>query len=91
MKKLKNLGIAVSLIVMLGLPVLAGQTSTPPCGAPEPGQTSTPPCAVAPGDIDTPGFTSTAPASLTTPRVASSETWFAEIAADLFLNFLPLY
>jgi hypothetical protein len=89
MKKLKALGATASLMVVLVLPALAGQTSTPPCGEPEPGQTSTPPCAAAPGDIGTPGVDSTAPADLGT--VANGDTSFADFAADLLLNLLPLY
>ena len=91
MKKLRKLGAAIVLTLLLTLSAFAGETPTPPCGAPEPGQTSTPPCAVAPGDIDLPGVALTAPASLATPRVASGRASFAELAADLFLNFLPLY
>jgi hypothetical protein len=91
MKKLKNLGAAFSLTVVLALPALAGQTSTPPCSPPEPGQTSTPPCAAAPGDATNPGFNSTTLGDLGTPTVTSSETSFADFAAELLLNFLPLY
>jgi hypothetical protein len=91
MKPVQRLGGAVVLTCLLALSAFAGQVETPPCASPAPGQVETPPCVIAPGDIDTPGFTSPASTSLATPRVASSETWLAEIAADLFLNFLPLY
>jgi hypothetical protein len=88
MKQLQKFGAGAVLVLMLGLPAFAGEVLTPPCAA---GEVLTPPCAVAPGDIDTPGFTSTAPASLATPRVASGGASFAELAADILLNFLPLY
>jgi hypothetical protein len=88
MKELRKFGAGAVLTLVLGVPAFAGEVLTPPCAQ---GEVLTPPCAIAPGDIDTPGFTSSAPASLTASRVASRETWFAEIAADLFLNFLPLY
>jgi hypothetical protein len=88
MKILKNVGASLLLTAVLAISAFGGETQTPPCVQ---GETQTPPCAIALGAIDTPGFTSSAPASLARSRVASSETWFAEIAADLFLNFLPLY
>jgi hypothetical protein len=90
MKKLRKLGSALLLTFALALVAFAGETQTPPCV--NPGQVDTPPCVMAaPGDIDTPGFTSTAPARLTTPRVTSGRASFAELAADILLNFLPLY
>jgi hypothetical protein len=90
MKKLQKLGSALLLTFALALVAFAGQTPTPPCV--NPGQVDTPPCVMAAlGDLDTPAVALTAPSHLGRSRVASSETWFAEIAADLFLNFLPLY
>ncbi|MDX6447046.1 MAG: hypothetical protein QOH71_4120 [Blastocatellia bacterium] len=88
MKILKNLSASLLLTSVLTISAFGGETQTPPCAQ---GETQTPPCAVAPGDIDTPGFTSTAPASLATPRVESGRAAFAELAADILLNFLPLY
>jgi hypothetical protein len=90
MKELKKLGAAVFLVVVLTLPALAGQTSTPPCGAPEPGQTSTPPCDAASPDMGTATSSSTTSAGLNTPTVAH-ETSFSKIAADVLLNLLPLF
>lgn len=90
MKNLRKLGAAVALTCLIGLPVFAGQTDNPPCAPPEGGQTSTPPCATAPGDVETPGE-STVPGDLGTPTLASSETSLSEIAANVFLNFLPLF
>jgi hypothetical protein len=89
MKNLRKLGAAVLLTCALVLPVLAGQTDTPPCALPEPGQIPTPPCAEqqAPGDMNTPMSQSTAPSDLGTP----TETSFTEIAADVLLNCLSLF
>jgi hypothetical protein len=87
MKNLRKLGAAVLLTCVLGLPALAGETSTPPCAPPDPGETSTPPCAAALGDMGTPTGASTAPGDLGT----RSETSFTEIAADVLLNILPLF
>lgn len=89
MKNLRKLGAALALTCVLGLPVLAGETSTPPCAPPVPGETSTPPCATAPGDLETPGAFSV-PGALGTPAL-ESETSLSEIAANIFLNFLPLF
>jgi len=90
MKKLRKLGAAVLLTVVLILPVFAGQIDTPPCTPPEPGQTSTPPCSSAPGDMETPTLTSTS-GDLGASTVANDEMSFSKIAADLFLNILPLF
>jgi hypothetical protein len=90
MKKLKKLGAAVFLMVVLMLPALAGQTSTPPCGEPEPGQTSTPPCAAASADLGTATSSSSTTSGLRTSMVAQ-ETSFSQIAADVLLNLLPLF
>ncbi len=91
MKNLRKLGAAVVLTGVLGFSAFAGQTSTPPCAPPEPGEILTPPCAAATGDMDTPTGASTAPGEMATPTLASSETSFAEIAANILLSFLPLF
>ena len=88
MKNLRKLGVAVVLTCALGLPVLAGQIETPPCAPPEPGQIETPPCSSAPGDTGTPTGASTASDDVT---LATSETSFGEIAANVILTFLPLF
>jgi hypothetical protein len=85
MKHLRKPGAAVVLTLVLALTVLAGQIETPPCA---PGQIETPPCASAPGDISTP-VNSPTPGDLGSG--ASSEFSFADFAADLLVNFLPLY
>jgi hypothetical protein len=89
MKNLRKLGAAAVLTCVLALPALAGETPTPPC-TPEPGQTSTPPCASAFGDMGTPAEASTTPGAMGTPTLASNETSFTEIAADVLLNVLSL-
>ena len=86
MKSLRKLGAAAVLTCVLALSAFAGEMQTPPC-APEPGQSSTPPCASALGDMDAPPGASTASGDVAT----SSETSFTEIAADVLLNFLPLF
>jgi hypothetical protein len=91
MKNLKKLGAAVVLTCALGLPVLAGQTDTPPFSPLEPGQTDTPPCVAAPANDDIPTSPSTGAGDLGTSTVANSETSFTEIAADVLLNLLPLF
>ena len=82
------------IVVVLVLRViidLAGQIETPPCLSPEGGQTSTPPCDAAPGDMETPTVASTATGDMATTTVANSDTSFTEIAANVLLNFLPLF
>ena len=88
MKNLRKLGAAVVLTLALALSAFAGEIPTPPCAIPEPGQTETPPCAAAPGDMNTPGVTS-APGDM--GPMANDETSFTEIAAEVLLNFLPLF
>jgi hypothetical protein len=88
MKNLRKLGAAAVLTGVLALSAFAGEIPTPPCTPPEPGQTETPPCAEAPGDMGTPTGASTAPGDM---ALASSETSFSEIAANVLLTFLPLF
>jgi len=93
MNNLKRLGTAIALTFVLGVPAFAGQILTP-CPPPEPGQILTP-CdpgsPAAPGDMGTPTEASTAPSDIGTPTVVSNETSFSEIAANVLLNFLPLF
>jgi hypothetical protein len=91
MTNLRKLCAAVVLTFALALTAYAGQTDTPPCPIPIPGQTDTPPCSAAPEDVGTPGVTLTFSGDLATPTAANDETSFREIAADLFLSFLPLF
>jgi len=88
MNNLKNLGAAIALTSVLGVPAFAGQILTP-CPPPEPGQILTP-CdpgsRAALGDMGT--GASTAPGDM---ALASSETSFSEITASVLLNFLPLF
>ena len=92
MRKLCKLSATIVMTLVFVLPALAGQTMTP-CPPPDPGQTMTP-CdpsqRISFGDISTPAASDTAPGDLSTP-VANNETSFADFAADLLLNFLPLY
>lgn len=87
MKNLRKLSGAAALVCVLSLSAFAGEILTPPCAPPEPGQIDTPPCAATPGDTETPTGVSTAPGDLT----SASETSFTEIAANVFLTFLPLF
>jgi hypothetical protein len=91
MKNLRKLGAVMALTFALGLPVLAGQTSTPPCPLPEPGQIETPPCASASGDMGTPAAPSAAPGGIGTPALTNNETSLTEIAADVLQNVLSLF
>ena len=83
MKSLKRLGVSVTLLCVLSLTALAGETSSPPCAPPDPGETNSPPCAAAqfvPDDSVIPGQTDTPPASN-----AGAEYSIAEVAVDLAL------
>lgn len=90
MKILKKVAASLLLTFALALSAFGGETQTPPCSSPEGGETQTPPCAVSSGDANSSGLSSTAPGDLSTP-VANNENSFADFAADLLLNFLPLY
>ena len=82
MKSLKRLGVSVTLLCVLSLTTLAGDTSSPPC-TPDPGATNSPPCAAAqfvPDDSVIPGQTDTPPASN-----SGAEYSIAELAVDLAL------
>ena len=86
MKNLKRLGLSVTLLCVLSLTTLAGETNSPPCA---PGETNSPPCAAAqltPDDSVAPGQTNTPPASNT--AVPPSVT---EVALDLLQSVLSLF
>ncbi len=89
MKKLRKLGTALLLTLVLSLVAFGGQVEPPPCAAPVPGQVDTPPCATASGDLSSSNSSSSG--DLSTPMELNSETSFVNFAADLLLNFLPLY
>lgn len=91
MKNLRKLGAAAVLTCVLALSAFAGEIQTPPCSSPDPGETQTPPCSTAPSDMGTPAEASTTPGAMGTPTLASNETSFTEIAADVLLNVLSLF
>lgn len=73
MSNLKRLGPSVTLICLLSLTTLAGDTNSPPCA---PGDTMTPPCASAPVTADdsvVPGATNSPPASNPTAEYSITE------------------
>jgi hypothetical protein len=86
MKNLKRLGVSVTLLCLLSLTTLAGDTNSPPCA---PGDTNSPPCAAAqvvPDDSVTPGDTNSPPASN-----SGAEYSIAEVAVDLMQSVLSLF
>ena len=86
MKNLKRLGVSVTLLCVLSLTTLAGDTNSPPCA---PGDTNSPPCAAAqvvPDDSVVPGDTNSPPASN-----SGAEYSFAEVAVDLLQSVLSLF
>ena len=92
MKKLRKLGATVLLTLALGTSELAAETPNPPCGSMEPGQIPTPPCAIqlADGNTNIATMGSTTPGDMGTVAVPN-ETSLTRIAADLLLEFLPLF
>ena len=86
MKNLKRLGVSVTLLCVLSLTTLAGDTNSPPCA---PGDTNSPPCAAAqvvPDDSVAPGDTNSPPASN-----SGAEYSIAEVAVDLLQSVLSLF
>jgi len=86
MKNLKRLGVSVTLLCVLSLTTLAGDTNSPPCA---PGDTNSPPCAAAhvvPDDSVVPGDTNSPPASN-----SGAEYSIAEVAVDLMQSVLSLF
>jgi len=86
MKNLKRLGVSVTLLCVLSLTALAGDTNSPPCA---PGDTNSPPCAAAqvvPDDSVAPGDTNSPPASN-----SGAEYSIAEVALDLMQSVLSLF
>ena len=81
MKTLSKLASVLALTLVLGLPAFAGQTDTPPCGAPEPGQTDTPPCQITPpGDTGGPSNSTTA-----------ADEAFTEIMTEVLESMLSIF
>ena len=84
MKNLKRLGVSVTLLCVLSLTALAGETSSPPCA---PGDTSSPPCAMAqvvPDDSVIPGQTDTPPASNSGAEYSIAREVVVDLALLLF-------
>lgn len=87
MKNLKRLGISVTLLCVLAMTALAGETNSPPCAPP--GETNSPPCATAqmmPDDSVAPGETNSPPAANT-----GAEYSIAQVAVDLLESMLLLF
>ncbi len=87
MKNLKRLGVSVTLLCVLSMTTLAGETNSPPCAPP--GETNSPPCAAAqvvPDDSVAPGETNSPPASN-----SGAEYSIAEVAVDLLESALLLF
>ncbi len=86
MKNLKRLGVSVTLLCVLSLTTLAGDTNSPPCA---PGDTNSPPCAAAqvvPDNSVVPGDTNSPPASN-----SGAEYSIAEVAVDLMQSVLSIF
>jgi len=86
MKKPRKLSATVLLTFALSMSVVAGETQTPPCASTNPGQIETPPCSAA---LSEPTAASTASAGMGT--LAKDKASFINLAADVLLNFLPLF
>lgn len=88
MKSLKRLGVSVTLLCVLSMTAFAGDTSSPPCGSPDPGTVSSPPCSVAQVTTDdaVPGDTNGSPSSYATDIPAISE-----VAIDLAQYWLSIF
>lgn len=90
MKNLSKLSAAVVLTGAFALSASAADTTTPPCAVP--GQTETPPCAtqLASEDMNTLAATPIDHGEMRMAAV-SNETSLTRMAADLLLEFLPLF
>jgi len=88
MKTLKQLGAVVALTFVLGLQVLGGEMSTPPC---TPGDISTPPCATAqaPNSAETAAPPAGALGQTDTPP--SADLYLTEIASSVLLSIVSLF
>lgn len=88
MKRLRRLGLSVTLLCVLSLTALADDPNSSPC-TPDPGSTNSPPCGAAqvlPGGSEIPGQTDATPASN-----SGAEYSIAEMAGDLFQSALLLF
>ena len=89
MKTLRRLGLSLTLISILGVVALAGETNSPPCPPPDPGETNSPPCAMSQITPDD----SVVPSATNAPPVSNSgiEYSIAEAATDLLQSVLLLF
>ena len=83
MKNLKRLGVSVTLLCVLSLTTLAGDTNSPPCA---PGDTNSPPCAMAQITPDPESAATVAPAS-----TSGSAYSVSEVAVDLLQSVLLIF
>jgi hypothetical protein len=86
MQNLRRLGLSFTLVSVLAMTAIAGETPTPPCA---PGETHSPPCASAQmmaGDSVAPGQTDTPPAANN-----ENEFSFAAEAIDLLQSVLSIF
>lgn len=88
MKSLKRLGLSLTLICVLAMAALAGETNSPPCAPPAPGETNSPPCATAQMTSDDPAPSSEAVVPAST---AGSNYAISEVAVDLLQSVLLLF
>ena len=65
MNSVRSLGSVLVLMLLLGLPAMAGEVPTPPCS---PGEMQTPPCALRQAPTEAPVY----PRQLETPGVSES-------------------
>jgi hypothetical protein len=84
MKNLKRLGVSVTLLCVLSLTTLAGDTNSPPCA---PGDTNSPPCAMAQITLDDPESAETVAPTSTSGSAYS----VSEVAVDLLQSVLLLF
>jgi hypothetical protein len=83
MKNLKRLGVSVTLLCVLSLTTLAGDTNSPPCA---PSDTNSPPCAMAQITPDPESAETVAPAS-----TSGSAYSVSKVGVDLLQSVLLLF
>ena len=86
MKTLRRLGLSLTLISVLNVAALAGETNSPPCSPPDPGETNSPPCATA--QITTDDSSQTNATASSSAADAFSVT---ELAIDILESALSIF